>query len=73
MIYELAHHEGTTATALSSELGMDTGQLSRILAGLKKTGLIDKQPSETDGRKSVLRLAEKGDERVCLTDHFSSP
>jgi GNAT superfamily N-acetyltransferase len=66
VIYELAHHAGTTATEPSSELGMDTGQLSRILAGFKKRGLIDNHPSETDGRKSVLRLAEEGQEAFAM-------
>lgn len=60
VIYELAHQETTTATDLCKELGLDAGYLSRILLGFKKRGLIDKRPSKTDGRQSVLRLTEKG-------------
>jgi len=60
VIYELAHHEQTTAGSLGAELGLDAGYLSRILQGFKKRGLIDKQPSETDRRQSVLRLTEGG-------------
>jgi len=60
VIYELAHHEQTTATELGNELGLDAGYLSRILRGFKKQGLIDKQPSETDGRQTILRLTEQG-------------
>jgi DNA-binding MarR family transcriptional regulator/N-acetylglutamate synthase-like GNAT family acetyltransferase len=60
VIYELAHHQQTTASALGGELGLDAGYLSRILQGFKKHGLIDKQPSETDRRQSVLRLTEAG-------------
>lgn len=60
VIYELAHHEQTTATELGNELGLDAGYLSRTLRSFKKRGLIDKQPSETDGRQSILRLTEQG-------------
>lgn len=60
VIYELAHHEQTTATELGNELGLDAGYVSRILRSFKKRGLIDKQPSETDGRQSILRLTEQG-------------
>ncbi len=62
VIYELAHHERTTATHLGEELGLDAGYLSRILRGFQKRGLIEKKPSETDGRQSILSLTEPGQE-----------
>lgn len=60
LIYEIAHHEKTTATELGLELGLDAGYLSRILRSFKKRGLIHKEPSITDRRQSILRLTEKG-------------
>jgi DNA-binding MarR family transcriptional regulator/N-acetylglutamate synthase-like GNAT family acetyltransferase len=60
IIYELAQHENATATELGSELGLDAGYLSRLLADFKKRGLIARKPSETDGRQSLLWLTEKG-------------
>lgn len=60
VIYELAQRENTTATELGSELSLDAGYLSRILRGFKKRGLIDKRPSASDGRQSVLKLTEPG-------------
>jgi len=60
VIYELAHHEKTTATELSNELGLDRGYLSRILRGFKKQGLIDRGRSEADGRQKFLCLSEDG-------------
>ena len=60
VVYELAHHEQTTATELGSELNLDAGHLSRILRDFKKRGLIVKQRSEMDGRQSVLQLTKKG-------------
>ncbi len=60
VVYELAHHEQTTATELGSELGLDAGYLSRILRDFKKNGLVTKEPSENDRRQSILRLTGKG-------------
>jgi len=60
IIYELAQREKATATELGSELGLDAGYLSRLLAAFKKRGLISRKPSETDGRQSVIWLTEKG-------------
>jgi DNA-binding MarR family transcriptional regulator/GNAT superfamily N-acetyltransferase len=60
VIYELAQHEQTTATELGSQLGLDAGYLSRMLRGFEQRGLIDKQPSATDGRQNILRLTEQG-------------
>ena len=60
VIYELAHHEQTTATQLRQELGLDAGYLSRILSNLHKRGLLLKQTSVRDARQSLLSLTEFG-------------
>jgi DNA-binding MarR family transcriptional regulator/GNAT superfamily N-acetyltransferase len=60
VIYELAHHEKSTATELCHELGLDAGYLSRMLGSFQKQGLIDKQPSAADGRQNILSLTEQG-------------
>ena len=60
VIYELAHHEKTTATTLCGELGLDPGYLSRILRDFNKQGLIEKGRSQKDGRKRYIGLSEKG-------------
>ncbi len=60
VLYELAHREKSTATELGKELGLDPGYLSRILRGFKKRRLIDKKPSDADGRQSLLWLTEQG-------------
>lgn len=66
VIYELAHREGTTASEISAVLAMDPGYLSRILSGFSKRGLILREPSEVDGRQSLLRLTEKGQDAFAL-------
>jgi DNA-binding MarR family transcriptional regulator/N-acetylglutamate synthase-like GNAT family acetyltransferase len=68
VIYELAHHEQTTATELVNELGLDGGYVSRVLRTFEKRGLLAKQPSETDGRKSILQLAGKGQKAFATID-----
>src|SRR4051794_682908 len=66
VIYELAHHEQTTASALGDELGLDAGYLSRMLQSFKKRGLIDAQPTEADRRQRILRLTQAGQEAFAI-------
>src|ERR1700682_5496655 len=54
VLYELAHREKSTATEVANELGLDAGYLSRILSGFEKCGLVEKTPSEEDGRQTLL-------------------
>ena len=68
VLYELAHREDTTASELGKVLGLDAGYLSRILRGFEERGLIAKKPSETDGRRSLLRLTEGGQEAFVPLD-----
>lgn len=62
VLYEVAHHETTTATELGKELGLDAGYLSRILKGLNKRRLVRRTRSEHDGRQSVVSLTDDGQE-----------
>lgn len=60
VLYELAHREETTASELAEALGLDAGYLSRIVRGFATRGLIRKTASPSDGRRSHLRLSERG-------------
>jgi DNA-binding MarR family transcriptional regulator/GNAT superfamily N-acetyltransferase len=60
VLYEIAHHEETSATALGAELKLDAGYLSRLLSGLTRRGLIEKRPSDSDGRRHDLHLTSAG-------------
>src|SRR2546427_347861 len=62
VLYELAHHATTTATQLGKELGLDAGYLSRMLRRFQVRGLLDRKPSQSDGRQSVLSLTPRGRE-----------
>jgi DNA-binding MarR family transcriptional regulator/GNAT superfamily N-acetyltransferase len=62
IIYELASRGETTATQLCHELRLDGGYVSRILRRFDKQGLIEKKRARSDGRQSLLRLTEQGQE-----------
>lgn len=60
VLYELAHRKQPTAKSLCSDLGLDAGYLSRILTNFEKRGLLEKRPSESDGRQNLLSLTAEG-------------
>lgn len=68
VLFEVANREEATASDFSRELGLDPGYLSRTLAGLERRGLIQKAPSEADGRRRVLSLTAGGLEAFTLLD-----
>src|ERR1700731_2050373 len=55
VLYELAHRDQPTATAVADALGIDRGYLSRILRSL-----VAKTSSRADGRQSLLALTARG-------------
>jgi DNA-binding MarR family transcriptional regulator/GNAT superfamily N-acetyltransferase len=68
VLFEVANRAEATASDFSRELGLDPGYLSRILAGLERRGLIQKTPSESDGRRRILSLTPEGLEAFALLD-----
>lgn len=45
---------------MTKELGLDAGYLSRILAGFRRRGVIERRASADDARRSELRLTKRG-------------
>ena len=60
VLLELAQRTSTSATELAKDLGLDAGYLSRILSKFKKLGFIDQANSETDRRRSLLKITDEG-------------
>jgi DNA-binding MarR family transcriptional regulator/N-acetylglutamate synthase-like GNAT family acetyltransferase len=60
VLYELAHRAQATASEISSELGVDPGYLSRIVAKFETKAIIERKPSEADGRQILLSLTAHG-------------
>src|SRR5207245_10342201 len=66
IIYELAQRDVVTAADLCRELGLDAGYLSRMVSRLEQQGLLDRLPSESDGRQRLLRLTSAGEQDFAL-------
>jgi len=60
IIYEIAQHEGCTATDLTRTLGLDPGFLSRTLRALQRRQIVSRRPSKVDARANELALTAKG-------------
>src|SRR5438034_11401838 len=71
VLYELAHRDRPTATEISKDLGLDPGYLSRILRSFEKHKLIARNPSESDGRQSLLALTGQGQKVFAPLDRRS--
>src|SRR5215208_177266 len=61
--------EGGEVVMLRARLGVDSGQMSRMLRTLEGDGLVTVTPSDADGRVRIARLTGKGvAERAILDD-----
>jgi DNA-binding MarR family transcriptional regulator/GNAT superfamily N-acetyltransferase len=60
VLYELQQRGSATATEIGRELDLDAGYLSRIVRRFQKLGLIRKETSADDARRSFLSLTASG-------------
>jgi DNA-binding MarR family transcriptional regulator/GNAT superfamily N-acetyltransferase len=63
--------EGGEVVMLRARLGVDSGQMSRMLRALESDGLASVTPSEADGRVRVVRLTDKGLAERAILDRRS--
>jgi len=63
--------EGGEVVMLRSRLGVDSGQMSRMLRSLETEGLVTVAPSGADARVRVARLTERGLAERAILDERS--
>lgn len=71
IIYEIANREQLITADLSKDLGLDPGYLSRMIDRLEQQGLVEKVPSQSDGRQRLLHLTLEGKKASSLLDSRS--
>ena len=60
ILFVIAETSPTSALAISSILGRDKAQISRVVSLLERKGMIEKSTAKADARMSELRLTDKG-------------
>jgi DNA-binding MarR family transcriptional regulator/GNAT superfamily N-acetyltransferase len=60
VLYELANGAELTATDVQRILGLDRGYLSRILRSFERSGMLLRERSTKDGRRSLISLTGQG-------------
>lgn len=60
VLFEIASHDGITATALRRELHLDAAYLSRILKRFSADSLIGMATDPNDGRSQIVRVTDQG-------------
>jgi DNA-binding MarR family transcriptional regulator/GNAT superfamily N-acetyltransferase len=63
--------EGGEVVMLRARLGVDSGQMSRMLRALEAGGLATVTPSEADGRVRVVQLTDRGLAERAILDQRS--
>lgn len=60
ILFEIGNDSAVVANRLAVKLQVDRSYLNRLVNKLARKGLLEKQPSATDGRINLLKLTAKG-------------
>jgi DNA-binding MarR family transcriptional regulator/GNAT superfamily N-acetyltransferase len=72
VMFELGTRGSASPTALAERLQLDLGYVSRLLAKLKRRGLVTWKTSDEDRRRKVVSLTEEGRSAFELLDAKAS-
>lgn len=73
VLLTIGHNGQLEVQTISQAIGRDKSQVSRLIKRLEQKGLIEKDRSPTDGRSTLLRLTEDGQQQLeWITDALSS-
>lgn len=72
VLFELAHGEVADVAQLRTDIDIDRGHLSRVLARLEEADLVRRARSERDGRRQDVELTGKGRAAAADLDRRSS-
>jgi DNA-binding MarR family transcriptional regulator/GNAT superfamily N-acetyltransferase len=72
VLFELGQQNETDLARLRSDLGIDSGYMTRIVAGLQNRDLVATRKSATDGRRQILALTEAGSQVYEALDQRSA-
>jgi DNA-binding MarR family transcriptional regulator/N-acetylglutamate synthase-like GNAT family acetyltransferase len=72
VLYELGATGPQPVAQLRRSLAMDAGQLSRLLAKLEATGLVERRKAPGDGRRQTARLTARGARAFATLDRRSA-
>jgi len=60
VFYSLSSHESMTVTEIAKEIGVKHPTVSQTIKEMEKKGWISSSPCQTDGRRRILSLSQKG-------------
>jgi len=72
VLFELAQADAVEVADLRRRLELDAGYLSRILARFEADGMLLRRRSDTDGRRQVVTLTDRGREAYRTIDARSA-
>ncbi len=71
VLFELGTRKAVTAGEIGEVLGLDAGYLSRIVQHFVSQGLVERTPSNQDGRQWMLSLTNEGRKVFRVLDRAS--
>ncbi|RSD19978.1 bifunctional helix-turn-helix transcriptional regulator/GNAT family N-acetyltransferase [Amycolatopsis eburnea] len=72
VLFELAHQDPVPVTDLRKRLDLDAGYASRLLARLESRGLIERERSEEDARRQLVRPTAAGRDAFAVLNQRST-